>query len=181
MLAKPSTSEDLDIIEYKAKFAICIKALEDEEESRMSKCTINTDEPRMSALMFRSMDDRTFWFQQFLHDCSNFDRKTLWPCFEKTLKSMGLHDVGLPTQADELGIQAFINRKMKDLRLYQADLARKYAAGGRAAAPKTDQTVAAESSKAEAERVIDGEEDLKDSEHEQNNVTYNVPQQLEAP
>lgn len=111
------------IASYKAKFGILLRALEDEEEAWEGRGGSSTPvEQRMSTLMRCSMESGKFWYENLLRESFDFDGDLLWPNVESFLNARGLGAEIISSEEDDGEMDAFIQRKLDDLRLYNLDL-----------------------------------------------------------
>lgn len=122
ILEQPASWTDYGLARYEAKFAIFIRALQDEEEEWQKQGRlIAPEEQRMSVCMSRFMRDGTFWFGEMVRESFNLDGEVLWSRLEESVKSRGLLEL-VETRVDEEEIKAFVDRKMEELMEYRAEM-----------------------------------------------------------
>ncbi|KAG9533322.1 hypothetical protein KCU93_g321, partial [Aureobasidium melanogenum] len=120
ILERPTSWTEDEEQHYEEKLAIFLECLKDEENKRQSETSSGlSKDHRMSSLMRKSFEDRTFWFMQLLQEAFAFDEEVLWLNLEKVLCKRGLLEVGV---SNEKYIQEFVEKKVKDLERYNQDL-----------------------------------------------------------
>ncbi|OBT85240.1 hypothetical protein VE02_05213 [Pseudogymnoascus sp. 03VT05] len=115
-------AEDLPHIsylsQYKSQFQIFVKILEEVESQRERDVGTTLTGEKMSSLMRKSMDDGKFWFHELVYSCFESADNPAWSAIREIIPNL-----------DELSgiseneLDAFIDDKMEQLRLYNVEWA----------------------------------------------------------
>jgi hypothetical protein len=104
--------------QYKSQFQKFVKILEEVESRREQDMGTTSTVERMSSLMRKSMDDGKLWFHELIYSCFESADNPAWAAIREIIPN--------PDKLSEVSdteLDAFVNDKMEQLRLYDVEWA----------------------------------------------------------